>query len=142
MSFLSRKVVNEGLRLPMDLKSAGRFESMLIAHIDPSLARHMSAYGHGFDQPPSRDHRLSEWSTRLRPIWIRQRSYAVQRKLGPMFDYHGGILAPQYLGRVIDLHFPIMQAFFSVPAVKDQGLYRRIATLELLGQRLGSRLCV
>lgn len=140
MPFLSRKVVHEGLRLPMDLKSAGRFESMLINHIDPKLARHMSAYGHSFDQPPSRDHRLSEWSTRLRPIWIRQRSYAVQRKLGPMFDDHGGILAPQFLGRVLDLHFPVMQAFFNVPAVTDQGLYRRIATLELLGQRLGSRL--
>ncbi|MDT7934887.1 MAG: hypothetical protein RQ833_09825 [Sphingomonadaceae bacterium] len=140
MPFLNRRVVAEALRVPMDLKTAGRFEAMLLNRIDPALARHQSAYGHSFAEPPNLDHRLSELSTTIRPAWLRQRSYSVRRRLGPLFDDHGGILAPQYLGRVIDLHFPHMSAFFRPSNIADQGLYRRVATLELLGEKLADRL--
>lgn len=139
MPFLYRQVVEEGLRLPMDLKRAGRFEAMLINHIDPALARHMSAYGHDFTGPPSREHLISEWSTMLRTPRMRQASYALRRRLGPVSDEHGGLLTPAFLGRVIDLHFPAMSRFFKPGNIRDTGLYRRVATLEYLSERLGSR---
>ncbi len=140
MPFLYRRIVEEGLRLPMALKRAGRFEAGLIARIDPALARHMSAYGHSFVTPPNRSHLLSEWATMLRTPMMRQRSYALRRALGPVSDEHGGLLTPAFLGRVIDLHFPAMSPFFRPHRIADSGLYRRVATLEYLAERLGSRI--
>lgn len=140
MPFFDRAVVEEALTLPMELKNLGRFEAALLTHLDPRLARHESAYGHSFDRPPTREHLLSEWSTRMRPVWMRRHSYALRRRLGPMTDEHGGLLTPIYLGRVLDLHFPHMQRFFTMPNVTDSGLYRRIATLEYLAQHVEDRL--
>jgi hypothetical protein len=140
MPFLDRDVVAEAMTLPLALKNAGRFEAMLLDSIDPELARRPSAYGHDFAAPPGLGHRLGEWSTRARPVWLRQRSYAIRRRLGPMADEHGGLLGPDYLGRVVDLDYPSMRRFFRIENVRDSGLMRRIANLEYLAQRLGGKL--
>ena len=140
MPFFDRAVIEEALTLPIELKNLGRFEAALLTHIDPSLASQPSAYGHAFDAPPSREHIMSEWSTRTRPIWMRRHSYALRRRIGPLTDEHGGLLSPIYLGRVLDLHFPHMRRFFDMENVEDSGLYRRIATLEYLGQHVEGRL--
>lgn len=140
MPFLDHRVVAEAMTLPMELKRAGAFEAMLLNAIDPKLAAHMSAYGHSFAEPPSRAHRREELSTRLRPAWLRAKSYAIRRRLGPMGDEHGGLLGDDYLGRVIDLEFPAMRRFFAVERVTDSAVYRRIACLEYLAGKLGSRL--
>ena len=140
MPFLDHRVVAEAMALPLALKNAGRFEAMLIAAIDPALARHPSAYGHDFAGLPSRRHRFGEWATRLRPVALRQRSYAIQRRLGPVADEHGGLLTSEWLGRVIDMDFPAMRRFFRPDRITDSSLLRRVANLEYLAQRLGSRL--
>ncbi len=140
MPFFERRVVEQAITTPMPLKSYGRFEAALLAHIDPRLASHSSAYGHAFDEAPSAGHRMSELGSRLRPTWARAKSYALQRKLGPMGDEHGGLLSPIFLGRVIDLHFPHMRRFFRMANINDSGLYRRIATLEYVAQHFGGRL--
>jgi len=140
MPFLDRDVVAEAMTLPLALKNSGRFEAMLLESIDPELARLPSVYGHDFATPPSVRHRLGEWSTRARPVWLRHRSYAIRRCLGPMADEHGGLLGPEYLGRVVDLDFPAMRRFFRVERIRDSGLLRRIANLEYLARRLGSKL--
>ena len=140
MPFLDHRVVAEAMTLPLHLKNAGRFEAMLIAAIDPALARHPSAYGHGFAEPPGRSHLWAEYSSRIRPTWLRQRSYAIRRRLGPMADEHGGLLTPEWLGRAIDLDYPAMRRFFRPARITDSALLRRVANLEYLAQRLGSRL--
>ena len=140
MPFLDQHVAAAGVALPIDLKNAGRFEAMLLYAIDPELARHPSAYGHDFAGPPSIRHRFDEWSTRARPAWLRQRSYALSRRLRPMADEHGGLLTPDYVGRVIDLDYPAMRRFFRTEAINDSGLMRRVACLEYLAAQLGSRL--
>ncbi len=140
MPFLDHKVVDAGLALPMHLKNAGRFQAMLLNAIDPALARLPSAYGHHFAGPPSFKHRLSEWSTRVRPAWLRQQSYALQRRLHSMKDEHGGLLSPDYMGRVIDLDYPAMRRFFRPERIRDSGMLRRIGCLEYFAAHLGSRL--
>jgi|GEM_PF-342010 len=140
MPFFDRAVVEQALTLPMAQKNLGRFEAALLTRLDPKLARHASAYGHSFDAEPTRGHVMSELSTRLRPVWMRQHSYALRRRLGPMADEHGGLLTPIYLGRVLDLHFPHMRRFFRVRSIADSGLYRRLATLEYFGQHVEDRL--
>jgi asparagine synthase (glutamine-hydrolysing) len=140
MPFLDHRLVAEAMKLPLALKNGGRFEAMLLAAIDPALASHPSAYGHDFTGPPSLRHRFDEWSTRIRPVALRQRSYALRRRLGPVADEHGGLLTPEYMGRVVDPDFPIMRRFFEVDRIADSGLMRRIANLEYFAARLGSRL--
>jgi asparagine synthase (glutamine-hydrolysing) len=120
--------------------ASGRFEAQLLAAIDPSLAARPSAYGHDFTVPPSRRHRFSEWSTRVRPVWLRQKSYALRRRRGPMADEHGGLLGPEYMGRVVALDFPVMRRFFHPEAINDSGLMRRIACLEYFAAHLGGKL--
>ena len=140
MPFLDHQLVAEAMMLPMSLKHAGRFEAMLLDAIDPALARLPSAYGHHFGEPPGARHRLSEWATRIRPAWLRQRSYALQRRLqrGPV--RRTGLLADAWLGRVLDLEFPAMRRFFHIDRIADQAMLMRIANLEYLAAHLGSRL--
>lgn len=140
MPFLDHRIVAETLTLPMPMKQAGRFEGALLNAIDPALARHPSTYGHSFAAGPNRAHRFAEWTTRIRPIWLRQQSYALQRRRGAMGDEHGGLLDPDYMGRVIDLEFPAMRRFFDVDAISDSAVWRRVACLEYLAGRLGSKL--
>jgi asparagine synthase (glutamine-hydrolysing) len=112
---------------------------MLLNGIDPALARQPSAYGHHFAEPPGAKHLLSEAATRARPAWLRQKSYGLQRRLGRVEDRADPLLEPDYLGRVIDLEYPAMRRFFRMDRVADDGLRRRIACLEYLAKRLGSR---
>lgn len=140
MPFLDHQVIAEALTLPIRERHAGRFEAALLHAIDPVLARHMSAYGHAFAGPPGLRHRLDEWSTRMRPAWLRARSYAIQRRLRPMADEHGGLLAPEFMGRVVDPEFPAMRRFFHLDRIADSGLWRRLAALEYLAAHLGMRL--
>jgi asparagine synthase (glutamine-hydrolysing) len=140
MPFLDHEVVAEAMTLPAHLKNAGRFEAMLLDSVDPELARLPSAYGHDFATPPSLGHRFAEWSTRVRPAWVRQKSYALRRKLRPVTDEHGGLLGEDYLRRVVDLDYPAMRRFFRPETIRDSGLMRRIACLEYLAAHLGGRL--
>ena len=137
----------DGRDAPLAFADSGRmaFEIANATHIlssvppgeaDPVLAGYPSAYGHDFAGPPSRRHRFDEWSSRIRPAWVRQHSYAIQRRLRPIGDEHGGLLSPDYMGRVIDLEFPAMRRFFRMERVTDAGLWRRIACLEYLAARL------
>lgn len=140
LPFLDQRVVAAAMTLPLPLKRAGVFEGQLLNAIDPILAARPSAYGHHFAEPPSRRHRFDEWATRIRPIWLRKNSYAIQRRLRPMGDEHGGYHGAEYMGRVVDLTFPIMRRYFVTDNVADSGLRRRIALLEYFAARLGSRL--
>ena len=140
MPFLDRAVVGQALVLPIHQKNAGRFEAALLAAIDPELAAMPSCYGRDFSGGPAWRQRFSEWSTRLRPIGLRQRSYAIQRRFGAMGDEHGGLLSDEYLGRVIDLDYPVMRRFFRVGRIGDSSVMRRIANLEYFAERLGTKL--
>jgi hypothetical protein len=140
MPFLDHRVVAEAMTLPLPLKNVGRFEAALLQAIDPALASQPSAYGHSFAEPPNRAHRWSEYNTRIRPAWLRQKSYAIRRRMGPMADEHGGLLTPEWLGRVVDLDFPVMRRFFRPERITDSALLRRVANLEYFAKRLGSRL--
>jgi len=140
MPFLDQRIVAEAMTLPLPLKRAGVFEGQLLHAIDPVLAARPSAYGHHFAEPPSRAHHREEWATRLRPIWLRRRSYTIQRRLKAMGDEHGGFHSDEYLGRIVDLGFPAMRRYFDMERVADSGLRRRIVLLEYFAQHLGSRL--
>ncbi|MEW9854604.1 hypothetical protein [Novosphingobium sp. M1R2S20] len=138
LPFLDQRLVAAAMTLPLELKRAGVFEAQLLNAIDPVLAARPSAYGHHFAEPPSRRHRFDEWATRIRPIWLRKHSYAIQRRLRPMGDEHGGLNSPEFMGRVVNLEFPVMRRYFQVEKVTDSALHRRIACLEYFAAHLGN----
>lgn len=140
MPFLDHQVVAEAMTLPLAVKHAGRFEAALLNAVDPELARQPSAYGHDFAGPPSFRHRFGEWQSRIRPVWLRRRAYALRRRLGAVGDEHGGLLTPDYMNHVIDPEFPIMRRFFAVDHIVDRSVWRRVANLEYLAAKLGSKL--
>lgn len=140
MPFLDHRVAAEAARLPLALKNAGRFEAALLNAISPRLASYPSAYGHDFTGPPGAAHRRAEFLTRIRPTMLRRYSYALRRRMGPVADEHGGLLSPDYMGRVVDLDFPAMRRFFRTGRIGDSGMMRRIANLEYLAAKLGSKL--
>lgn len=140
MPFLDQRLVAAAAALPQHQRNAGRFEATLLNAIDPALARYPSAYGHDFAGAPGLRHRLDEWSTRVRPLWLRRASYALQRRMRPMGDEHGGLLAPEFMRTAIDLEMPAMRRFFHVDRIDDSGLWRRLACLQYLAEHLGGRL--
>ena len=75
-----------------------------------------------------------------RPTMLRRYSYALRRRMGPVADEHGGLLSPDYMGRVVDLDFPAMRRFFRTGRIGDSGMMRRIANLEYVAAKLGSKL--
>jgi asparagine synthase (glutamine-hydrolysing) len=106
------------------------------------LARQPSAYGHDFASPPNFRHRISEWSTRIRPAWVRQKSYALRRRLGLPEDPDDMLPSAEHMRRVIDLDYPAMRRFFQPENIQDSTVLRRVACLEYLAAQLGSKLAV
>lgn len=137
--FFEHAIVEHSVALPVSLRTHGVFQSQLLATIDHRLAAYPSAYGHSFVEQPGLAHRLDDavslYRTPAMRRWSNRMRQRLRRPAAP-----SGFMAPEYLGRVIDLDFPAMRAFFNVNRPLDAGLLKRIATLEYLAKSLGSRL--
>lgn len=141
MPFFEYNIVRHTIGIPVSARNHGAFQSQLLATIHPRLAGYMSAYGHSFTEPASFGHRLSEAVSLYRPPWLRRYGWRMKQAVkGRPSINPTGYMAPDYLGRVVDLEFPAMRRFFRMEHVADMTLYRRIATLEHLAGKLGSRL--
>ncbi|MBF0191473.1 MAG: hypothetical protein HQL99_10110 [Magnetococcales bacterium] len=134
--FLEAGVVRETWRVPMACKHLGRLEARMIQLAAPELAACASVYGHAFTQEPFWRYRLATRLTLLRPIVLREYSYAIQQRRGrgswPTF------LTPEWLGEVLDTTFPIMGGWFRMERIRDPEVYNRVATMEYLLQNGGA----
>jgi len=79
-------------------------------------------------------------------VWITITARAVEPPLpkarGAPPLHAGGLLDPAHLGTVIDLEFPAMRTYFRPEKFRDNGLLRRVAWMEYLVTRLGSKVTV
>lgn len=73
--------VRDACMLPLAWKNAGCFEAKLITSLHRSIASRPSAYGFRFSDGPDPRARWVEWSTRMRPVFVRPLINAVRRKL-------------------------------------------------------------
>ncbi len=139
--FLEPSIARVALDVPLHAKSGGRFEALLIDRLDRRLSRYRTSYG-----PSPLDlhwrSRLDEAATLLRPVALRPFVYRLKAALQSQRDGHGGTLSPERLGKVIDLHFPVMRAYFRPERFRDDGLMRRVALMEYLVTRLGSKVTI
>ncbi|MBF0271266.1 MAG: hypothetical protein HQL98_04185 [Magnetococcales bacterium] len=135
--FLEAEVVRDTWRVPLACKHLGRLEARMIQLAAPELAACPSVYGHTLAQEPSWRYRLSTRLTLLRPIVLREYSYAIQqqkrgRGAWPVF------LTPDWLTQVLDPTFPIMGGLFRMERIRDPEVYNRVATMEYLLQNGGA----
>ncbi len=138
--FCEHVVSREAANIPVRWRTHGLFQSRLLERLDPRLAAYPSAYGHSFVEPPSWRHRLSDGISLYRPTWLRRYSFRMKRALARGPDPQAGYFAPAFLGRTIDLAFPVMSRFFIMNRVSAPDQFAAAATLEYLAQHFADRL--
>jgi hypothetical protein len=134
--FIDATIVPDALSIPMALKNAGRFEAALIHAVDPRLAAYPSAYGHDFAHPPPLGRVARERMTMLRPCWLRRHTFRLKWRKPAARPL---VLSDAYVGKAIDLSFPVMSRFFDPARIHENGQYNRLCTLELLSETFGLR---
>ncbi len=131
---LDLNTVRSTCRLPLAWKNAGRLESRLIARFHEGVADQPSSYGFTFADGPDRRARFREWTTRVRPPFVRPFINATRRRLhrqrvsADMLACYRGMLPGEWrMDPVLDLsRLPDNQSFARALAVE-------IAWRELVG---------
>ncbi len=111
-------------------KNDGAFEAELIADIDTRLAEYPTDTGNALNQAPPLGHRIASWTVRMRPPFLRKYSFRIQHRR--MQKDRSGVLSDRFVGRVLDLSFPHMSAFFHTDKIMSREQYNRLCTLEYL----------
>ncbi len=75
------ELVRMALRLPLQWKNAGIFESRLITALHPGIAALATSHGFRPDDGPDRRARMAEWMTCARPVGLRPLIGAARRQL-------------------------------------------------------------
>lgn len=138
--FCEYAVTREAANIPVRWRTHGVFQSRLLERISPRLAAYPSAYGHSFTAPPGWRHRLADALSLYRPPWLRRHSFRMKRTLMRAENPRRGLLAPEFLGKVIDPSFPAMRKFFDLSRPIHPEQFRSIATLEYLARHTAARL--
>jgi asparagine synthase (glutamine-hydrolysing) len=135
--FLDEGLARAAAQVPVKFKNYGQFEAALITAIDPKLAAYPSAYGHSFAAPPSRAHRLSEWSSIMRPPLLRRLTFRLRNMTSkaPLPWYLTENSTKDLLPG--GLHY--MPGLFKPGRIHDSGQMNRLLTLEYLFQSVGAR---
>lgn len=118
--------------LPLGWKNAGRLESRLIARLHAQLADQPSSYGFRFTEGPDLRARLSDWSTRMRPVRVRPAINALHRWLAntgvpaPLVKRCRSLLPGEWrLDPVLD-----------VAKLPDAGAFARALAVEVVWRKL------
>jgi len=131
--FVESSIVKLALRIPIEFKNFGRFESALVRKADLTLAGYPSIYGHDFITDPTIGRMARDYMTILRPAFMRKLSYRLRSRF-----YHRSTdyaLSEEYLNSAIDAALPEMRRYFNVERVRSASELNRICTLEYLFER-------
>lgn len=132
--YLEHAAISNTAKIPIRHKDLGRLQGRMIAHVSQRLADYPSDYGFALDGPRPLKYRLKTFLGTQRPPALRKASFRLTHR-SP--EPRTGALAPEYLGRVIDLDYPVMRKLFRMDGINSAIQYGLIATLEYLGQRYG-----
>jgi hypothetical protein len=140
MPYLENSITEHASALPLHWKNHGAYEAELIRRIDSRLAGYRSIYGHDFGRSPSVSRRLSDYSTYLRPPWLRRYTYRLRhfRRSG---DWPGYLASP-YREAVLTDGVIILSRLLRIDHVVDNAQYARILSLEYALRQFGTRINV
>jgi len=139
--FIEASIAWSALDIPLVAKKHGVFEARLIEKLFPSLSRYRTVYGASTTSVRWRT-MIDETATLWRPIWLRRWSYSVKARLHRQTDGHGCMPSRPRLNAVVDPDFPAMRTFFRPQFIRDDGMLRRVALLEYMISRLGSKVAL
>jgi len=136
LPYLQPRITAFAARIPIRWKNHGAFEAELIRTADPRLASYPSTRQHSLAAPPTMKARIGDFTTLLRPTWLRRFSYRAKR---PWMKLETGpYLARPYVEAALPEGVEAMRAYFELDRVSDADHMARILTLEYLIRRLGS----
>jgi asparagine synthase (glutamine-hydrolysing) len=133
--FINWRVVKDAVSIPPAYKKHGRLEAALIQAINQTLAQYPSVYGHNFAEEPPLARILSDYSTILRPPFLRRYTYRIRNRWAHRPAARSYYLSDNYLCTVVDIAFPYMSAFFHVDKLAESRAFNRCCTLEYLFER-------
>jgi hypothetical protein len=139
LPFLERPLTEHASAIPIRWKNHGAYEAELIRRADRRLALYPSSYGPNFVGPPSVFRRLVDYSTYLRPAWLRRFSYRVKHRAGRRSAWQ------RYLGKpYVDVVLPggvqAMSALFRLDRAADAQQIARILSLEYAVRQFHGRI--
>jgi hypothetical protein len=137
MPYLERSITEHASALPLHWKNHGAYEAELIRRVDSRLAGYPSVYGHDFNGRPPLSRRLHDYSTYLRPPWLRRYTYRLRyiRRTG---DWPGYLAMP-YREAVLPGRALILERLFRLDRIADGAQYARILSLEYALHQFGGR---
>jgi hypothetical protein len=140
MPYLERSITQHASTLPLRWKNHGAYEAELIRRVDNRLAGYRSIYSHDFSGPPPLSRQLSDYSTYLRPPWLRRYTYRLRyfRRSSDWSVY----LASPYVDAIVPGGIAILRRLFKLDRVVDQAQYGRILSLEYTLRQFGGRVSV
>ncbi|HTV46353.1 MAG TPA: hypothetical protein VMF05_13665 [Stellaceae bacterium] len=141
MPYLERAITEHASALPLAWKNHGAYEAELIRRIDRRLAGYRSVYGHDFGRAPPLSRRVADYTTYLRPPWLRRYTYRLKYVRRPGRDWPG-YLARAYREAVLPGGTTMLDRLFRLDRVGDAAQYARILSLEYALRRFGSRVRV
>lgn len=131
------RFVDAALGVPLAFKRSGNFQARMIRLADPRLAAYPSGYGHDFTADAPWRRAAMDAVLAWRPGLLRRYSYALQQRLRPP-PPRSGLLSDAFIGRIIDLKFPVLSEFFRIDRVRDPVQYARMCSLEYLFAQVGA----
>jgi hypothetical protein len=140
MPYLERSITEHASALPLRWKNHGAYEAELIRRVDSRLAGYPSIYGHDFSGSPPLSRRLFDYSTYLRPPWLRRYTYRLKysHRRGDWPAY----MASRYRDAVLPGGITVPRRLFRLERVGDPLQYTRILSLEYVLRQFGSRVRV
>jgi asparagine synthase (glutamine-hydrolysing) len=137
MPFLERSITEHASALPLRWKNHGAYEAEIIRRVDSRLAGYLSNYGHNFNGPPPPSRRVSDYSTYLRPPWLRRYTYRLKNLA--LSSKRFGYLALPYQHAVLPGGPVILRQLFRLNRIRDGAQFARILSLEYTLRHFGAR---
>ena len=140
MPYLERSITEHASALPLSWKNHGAYEAELIRRVDSRLAEYPSIYGHAFSRPPPLSRCVWDYSTYLRPPWLRRYTYRLRHHTRSG-DWPGYLALP-YRDVVLPGGTSMLRRLFRMEQIVDAAQFTRILSLEYLLRFFGSRVHV
>ncbi len=141
MPYLERSITEHASALRLSWKNHGAYEAELIRRVDGRLAGYRSIYGHDFARPPPLGRRLHDYTTYLRPPWLRRYTYRLKHGRRPSTDWPG-YLAQPYREAALPAGTMVLDRLFRLDRIGNAAQFARILSLEYALHRFGARVKV
>lgn len=137
MPYLERSITEHASALRLSWKNHGAYEAELIRRVDPRLAGYLSNYGHDFSGPPPLSRRLADYTTYLRPPWLRRYTYRLRHAGRQPADWPGYLASP-YRDAVLPGGAVMLSRLFRLDRIGDDAQFARILSLEYALRQFGT----